>query len=374
MKEQLFFTGDEFFPALVRDISTAEHTIEFEAYIFANDSLGKEVLTALTAAATRGVRVRVLVDGAGSYEWNHFMVYQLEQAGGESRVFHPFPWKLWQISRSIVRPPSLTKAIYLLLRINRRNHRKICLIDQKIVYLGSFNISKNHVTQHGTSLGWRDTGVRLSTVNTDELVDAFEKVWSGKPLNVKFTTYFKEVQLDPLFRLNNQRHRRKVLYKNLLQRFQKSRQRIWITNAYFVPDIFLLRKLIKAARRGVDVRILLPHQADIAFMPWASKMFYERLLSAGVRIFEYLPTMLHAKTLIIDSWMTIGSSNLNHRSLLHDLEVDYCVQGDEAKFELLQQFLIDLTYAREIKFCDLKVRPWYQRIIGTLLLYLRYFI
>ena len=374
MNEQLFFTGDEFFPSLVRDIGKAKESIEVETYIFANDSLGKEVLAALTAAAARGVRVRVLVDGAGSYEWNHFMVDQLEHAGGESRVFNPFPWKLWQISRSIVRPPSLSKAIYLLLRVNRRNHRKICLIDRKIVYLGSFNISKNHVTQHGKVLGWRDTGVRLSDVNTTELVDAFETVWSGKQLNLKFIAYFKEVQLNPLFRLNNQRHRRKVLYKNLLQRLQKSHRRIWITNAYFVPDIFLLRKLIKAARRGVDVRILLPHQSDIAFMPWASKMFYERLLSAGARIFEYLPTMLHAKTLIIDNWMTIGSSNLNHRSLLHDLEVDYCVQSDAAKFELLQQFLIDLNYTREIKFCDLKVRPWYQRIVGNILLYLRYFI
>src|SRR5207249_2714190 len=106
-----------------------------------------------------------------------------------------------------------------------------------------------------------------------------------------------------------------IYYKNLLRRLSRCEKRVWITNAYFIPDAFLMKKLQDAAKRGIDVRILLPRKSDIAIMPLASSMFYNRLLRSGVRIFEYLPKILHSKILIIDDWMLIGSSNLNHRSL-----------------------------------------------------------
>lgn len=130
-----------------------------------------------------------------------------------------------------------------------------------------------------------------------------------------------------------------------------------------------------SARSGIDVRILLPRKSDVAMMPWASSTFYYSLLKAGVRIFEYLPSMLHAKSLIIDDWMVIGSSNLNHRSLIHDLEADIHINSKEAKRTLEQQFLEDLKNSREVSLDSWQtLRPRSQRLMGRLVLYIKYWI
>src|SRR5690606_9536069 len=120
------------------------------------------------------------------------------------------------------------------------------------------------------------------------------------------------------------------------------------TNAYFVPDKKLLNALIYASYRKVDVRILLPETSDIFFIPWASSYFYGQLLKAGVRIFEYQNRMLHAKTIINDDWASIGSSNLNSRSLHHDLELDYSLQLGSSKASLMKDFLNDLKNTEEL--------------------------
>ncbi len=372
--EQLFFSGADYFSSLLAAINGAQRSIDLETYIFAVDSVGEKILEALIAAVTRGVIVRVMVDGAGTPNWGGTLVRKLEQVGGETRVFHPFPWRLWQWSRSVVWVPFLVRAIYLLLKINSRNHRKVCIIDGKIVYTGSFNVSQDHVDRDGKQRGWRDTGVRLENVDLEDVILAFESSWAHRPMQERIRKFFRHIGTNPVIRLNNNWHRRRILYKNLLGRIRGCRRRVWITNAYFVPDNFLLRRLTDAARQSIDVRILLPAQSDVAFMPWASKTFYEKLLQAGVRIFEYLPVMLHAKTLILDDWMIIGSSNLNHRSLLHDLEVDVNIRSKAARETLEKQFLVDLENSREISLADWQKRTWYQRLVGNLILYLKYFI
>lgn len=371
-KEQIFFNGDDYFASLIGDIARAQKSIDIETYIFEMDALGKRIMQSLLVAAQRGIKVRVMVDGAGAPQWGGGLVRSLEKAGGQTRIFHPFPWRLWQWSRSFVRVPLMLKAIYLLLKINSRNHRKVCIIDKKIAYVGSFNVTHNHLAQEGD--GWRDTGIRLEDVNLDDLRKAFNTAWDNLTIQERLRQIFRHVYTNPIFRLNYNRHRRRILYKNLLHRFTNCKQRIWITNAYFVPDNFLLKKLHEAAIRGVDVRILLPRKSDVAFMPWASKTFYERLLKSGVRIFEYLPTVLHAKTLILDEWMLIGSSNLNHRSLLHDLEVDINIHSLRSKKSLEQQFLLDLEKSKEITLGLWHKPPFYQRFFGGILLYLKYLI
>lgn len=374
-EEQVFFVGNDYFSMLVSDIDRAQKTIELETYIFEFDQLGRKIITALTHAAKRGVVVRVLVDGAGTPQWgDSYAVKGLEHAGAETRVFHPFPWRLWQWSRSRVQAPSLVKAIYLLLKINSRNHRKVCVIDKKIAYIGSFNISQQHLGKDQNGDGWRDTGIRLEHIDLKDLSQAFDAVWAHLPIQERIRHFFRHIRTNPIIRLNNTWHRRRILYKNLLQRIRSCKKRIWITNAYFVPDNLLLRRLKEAARSGIDVRILLPQESDVAFMPWASQTFYAKLLKSGIRIFEYKPSVLHAKTLIIDDWMTIGSSNLNHRSLRHDLEVDINVRLPESKKMLEQQFLLDLQNSREIRLEVWQKRTWYQNVIGKILLYLKYLI
>ena len=337
--------------------------------------MGKSVAITLANAAKRGVKIRVMVDGAGTPFWSGHFATMLENVGAETKVFHPFPWQLWNWSRSVVKLPLLLKWIYLMLKINYRNHRKVCLIDNRIAYIGSFNITQEHLDKAQGGDNWRDTSVRLEGIPLDDLNKAFDAAWNHRTIQERLRDTFRQVRKDAPIRLNFTRHRRRILYKNLLRKISQCKKRIWITNAYFIPDNFLLKRLKDAAHRGLDVRILLPRKSDVMMMPWASSTFYFSLLKAGIRIFEYLPSMLHAKSIILDDWMLIGSSNLNHRSLLHDLEADVCIQSISGKKVLEDQFLSDLTASRELSLTSWQQwRPRRQRILGRLLLYIKYWI
>lgn len=372
-KEYLFTEGRHYFDSLIQAIENAKQSIQLEVYNFNYDELGESVGEALVRAAKKGVNVRLLIDGAGTPFWGGQFAASLEKAGVKSRIFHPFPWGFWQWGRSVVRLPLILKALYLLLKINSRNHRKMCLIDNAIAYIGSFNINQCHLEKEKGGKGWRDTAVCLTHLNLDELSMAFEAVWNHSPLQERLQRLFQPVDMNAVLRLNNTLYRRRVLYKNLLRRIARAKQRIWITNAYFLPDNFILKKLKEAAETGIDVRILLPCVSDVLIMPLTTSTFYRRLLLSGVKIFEYLPSMLHAKTLIIDDWFLIGSTNLNSRSILHDLEIDVNVKHPTSKQILETRFFLDLEHSREICRHDYwKKRPIYQRLIGKLLLYLRY--
>lgn len=373
-EEHLCLEGGAYFEALLSDIALARVRIELETYIFQDDSLGWRVAHALINAAHRGVRVRVLVDGFGSSGWGGGLTKSLEAAGVETRVYHPFPWRLWQWRRAVVRLPIAQKLIYLISKVNKRNHRKICVIDSCIVYIGSANISHCHLSIAHGGKNWRDTMLRLVGAPLSEVEEAFEAAWNHTHLHERIQHLFESVNTEAIIRLNHTWYRRRVLYKNLLRRLARCRQRVWITNAYFAPNSFMLRKLEELSRKGLDVRILLPQKSDVFLMSWASAAFYEKLLEAGARIFEYLPSMLHAKSLILDDWFLVGSSNLNHRSLLHDLEVDVQVSSQVAKRLLEEQFLEDLKQSKEIDFSVGGRRAWHQRWIGRLILYLRYWI
>lgn len=372
--ENIFVDGSEFFASLIHDIKSAQHSIDLETYIFKNDKLGEEIADAMITAANNQVKIRVLVDGAGSPVWGGSLTRRLERAGIDTRIFHPFPWRIWHWSRSVIRLPLLLKVIYLLLKINSRNHRKVCIIDQRIVYIGSFNISKCHLKLEDGGQGWRDTGVRLENAELSDLSLAFHAAWNHIPIRERMKVIFRHFNKNPIIRLNNTWQRRRILHKNLIRRIKRCKERIWITNAYFVPDNVLLKTLTEAAQKGIDVRILLPRKSDVFVMPWASTTFYYNLIKAGVRIFEYLPNILHAKTLIIDNWVSVGSSNLNHRSLLHDLEVDVNLQLPDSKNVLLKQFTRDLKNSSEISLKNWHTRPLYQRLIGRLALYMKYWI
>lgn len=372
-QETLFFTGEQHFDALIEDIKRASTSIDLETYMFQNDPVGHRVAHALTQAAKRGLRVRVMVDGAGTPFWS--FASSLEKAGAATKVFHPFPWQLWNWSRSFVKLPIFLKWIYLLWKINFRNHRKVCIIDNSIAYVGSLNIGKWHLSKDNDGYNWKDISVRLSHADVSELSKAFDAAWHHRTIPERLREAFWKVRQDPPIRLNYTRHRRRILYKQLLRKMALCQRRIWITNAYFVPDNFLLRTLKEAAQRNVDVRILLPQKSDVFMMPWAASTFYRSLLKAGVRIFEYLPSILHAKALILDDWMQIGSSNLNYRSLLHDLEADINISTPAAKKLLEDNFLKDLMISRELSLHSWeRWRPKSHRILGNIVLYIKYWI
>tara|TARA_A100001015_G_scaffold263778_1_gene310961 strand:+ start:573 stop:1709 length:1137 start_codon:yes stop_codon:yes gene_type:complete len=369
-KENVFNHGPDYFDAILRDIDNAKKSIIIEIYAFKIDPLGKKILKALKDASKRGVSVRVLVDGAGTPSWHGRYINQLEASGAQTKVFHPFPWQFWQWHRSVSQLPLLLRIFFFITHVNSRTHRKIFIIDEKITYIGSFNIDVRHIGING-SRPWRDTGVRLENAEIDLLLATFEKLWHPPARLRERIQHFTTHRTYDSIRLNHNRQNRRNLYKYLLRRIAKSKKRIWITNAYFVPNIFLLKKLKDAAKKGVDVRILLPKYSDVPMMPWTSRTFYYGLLTAGIRIFEYRPSMLHAKTIVLDDRAYVGTSNLNHRSLLHDLEIDVSLKSPDNRASIAKDFLRDIKEADEVAI-DRPHHRWYQRSVGRILFYLRY--
>lgn len=388
LKENVLTEGDLFFDSLLREISAAGTSVSLETFIFEDSPLGTRVLEALVAAARRGVRVRLLVDGLGSAAWVRKRGVALSEAHFELRVFHPLP--VFLLPWFSFGANGLAHFFALLRRINRRDHRKVCVIDVKTAWVGSFNISSNHlggarVADHtnrlqGRPYGWRDTAARVEGRAVGDLQRGFDDIWrrawglsaarfhAPRPAFLRAPSALSVAKsswvASSLVRLNTRRQARLVLYRDLLFRITKARQRIWITNAYFVPDGALVRALSAAARSGLDVRILVPAVSDVPFMPFVSAAFYFALLRAGVRIFEFTDGVLHAKTMLIDSWVSVGSTNLNHRSLLHDLEADVVLLQPDSIVHMRQIFENDLAHAREVSMRDWRERPWWQKLIG----------
>ena len=364
IKETVFADSNQYFTALLQDVDQAVSHIDLETYIYDVDPLGKEVAEHLAAASRRGVSVRLHVDGVGSFISGGALARQLNADGVQVRIFNPLPWNIHHWEWAVPVLPWLARVQHLLNGVYRRNHRKTCIIDQRIIWISSFNISRSHLPKEQGGQNWRDTAVRLEGVDTEYLQNAFDSAWNNDRSLV-----LRRAFSPASIRLNH-RHRRK-LRRDLLRRMARASSRIWITNAYFVPSNSLLRYLKKAARRGVDVRILLPGSSDVFFMPLVSAMFYRTLLLAGVRIYEYAGGMLHAKLMILDDWMTVGSTNIDYISLFRNLEVEYVVDLPETKKTLADQFLQDLARAEEIKIDDFPQYPRWKKLLGQVLLSLK---
>lgn len=372
-KEQILI-DDGYLKTLIADINHAKKSIDLEVYIFEDDSVGQRVSDALCNAAKRGVKIRVLVDGVGSTSWGGKITEQMELAGINTKVFHPLPWKLLHWNRSNYLPNAFLKKIfYLLSRMNSRNHRKVCIIDKNIVFVGSANIG-DHLSDNVTLKKWRDTTIKITNVNVDEIQYAFDKAWGHIPIENRLRHIFKKIDSQSIFHLNYSWRLRHRYYSQLIKRISNCKKIIWVTNAYFIPDSHILKALEKASRNGIDVRILIPGKSDIIFLSMVITTFYSSLLNSGSLIYEYLPTILHAKILIIDDWTVVGSSNLNNRSFLHDLEIDVEIRNDQTKDIIEKQFLYDISQSRQIKHEDLKMQTLYSKLLGRFLLLIRYWL
>lgn len=349
-EERVFHDSDVFFEELERDFTLARASIDLEMYIFEDDACGRRVISALTAATQRGVKVRVLVDGIGSPRFSPRML-----PGVDARIYHPVPWKrLHRIFR----------------KLNKRNHRKVFVIDDSIAWVGSMNISACHLRAEKGEKAWRDTGVRVAGTEVRVMKAAFDAAWerrlrdrggSVRAIGARLRAFWSA----RLVRLNLHAWLRQKNTVDLLRRIRSARERVWITTPYFVPTGFFLRALRLAARKGRDVRILLPKTSDVFFMAWANAAFYNDLLKSGVRIYEYRPRFLHSKIMIIDDWMTVGTSNINHRSFIHDLEIDVVLTKQESRQSIVDQFMLDLGESIEVK-------PGPRSIVGRIILALRY--
>jgi cardiolipin synthase len=379
LEECIFLSGDDFFDHLLAHIEQARFHINLLTYIFRHDALGTRVADALVRAVHRGVRTRLLVDGVGSSYWILSRSALLERQGVEVRVFHPLP--LMRIQGHAFSSLKFTPFFKSLSRINQRNHCKFCVMDDKKAWIGGMNVSEFQLESALHELAWRDTAAQVTGYAARELALGFERIWarsSSLSQSRKYLRFFsrsKKIHFDSgLVRINDKRRQRRFLYSELIYRIVGASSSIWITNAYFVPAHSLVQALSKAAHAGIDVRIMVSAKSSPFFMPWVTSAFYASLLRAGVRVYEYQASILHAKTMIIDSWATVGSSNLNHRSLFHDLEADVVLTHKSSLETLKSAFVKDIAASREITFADYRKMSLFMKMAGQILLFFKYWL
>lgn len=376
---KFYLSGDEYFREVQKAIEKARQEIWVESYIFDMDPIGLRILHSLTQAHDRGVKVHILVDGVGSFNWLPNLKEYCAQKRLPFRIYHPLPIRTKYLRKISWR--SLRKILFLLRRINKRNHRKLFLIDGERAFLGGLNISQVHCKEFMLDKAWRDTGLQVQGAALQTLRKACQQTWfkskfDGLTLGDAFLKRRLKWKNPPtdLLRLNSSLRSRYFLLRDLNRRFKRAKKRILITNAYFVPRRSVLRSLVKAAERGVYVGICVPAVTDVPAVQWASKSLYNRLIRSGVHIFEYQNRVLHAKTLVIDDWATVGSHNLNHRSLTHDLEVEAVLTEPVWVQTLLEHWDMDLQKSHAISKADLGQLGWYHRVVYRFAYWFRYWL
>lgn len=360
--EEIYDLATDYFNGLIKAIHLARSSIIVEFYIFENDLLGKKVISALLTAAKRGVHIQVLIDGIGSFEHGESIASQLEREGIEIKIYHPLPWQIKQYRHSLSKGNLLQKLIRFIRLINRRDHRKLCIIDNEELWTGSFNISQKHMTRQQGGENWRDYGARVKGKGVKLVKENFDALWyQRKPhaLQGLFLYYWQNISTTTRKRKN----------KLLVEKITHAAQRVWITSAYFAPSSAVIRALKAAAKKQIDVKILVPRRSDIPFFPKLTSTYYSDLLRDNIEIYEYLPGILHAKALIIDQLYLLGSTNFNHRSFLHDLELDIVLMNPDAQASLERFFLNDINQSEKIDQTQRKQAPiatlsgWLSRLL-----------
>ncbi len=357
--EKIYYQHQSYFDDLVQSIQQAKKSIELETYIFDCDVIGQMILNELKLASDRGVQVRVLVDGFGAFFEISKIHLILSGSPVQFKVFHPFLFPVFTQFKWL----RVDLILKLLSHWNRRLHRKICLIDEQILFLGSFNITNNLN---------RETGARVTGPTVLEMRKAFEIVWDGADkMRLKYSKLSFKFDSSSLLRLNFSRKVRQSNRKNLCQKMVSAKKRVWITSAYFVPPPMILKAILAARNNGIEVQILVPSFSDLKFMKLLTETYYRGLLTIGVQIFEYQTSFLHAKSVLIDDWAIVGSSNMNYRSFFHDLEVDIVLTHTLSISSLEKQFMIDRCHSIQMTLESLVKRPWLDRIFTWLLSFFR---
>ena len=362
--EHLFDEAEDYFEQLLTSIEQAHSSVDIEFYIFHDDKLGQRVIAALAAAVARGIKVRVLLDGIGSSESALSTLAAMTNAGIGVKLFHPLPWQLQRHRWSVSPGSPLGKLFYLIRSINKRDHRKLCIIDNRELWTGSLNISQKHLSREQGGEHWRDYGIRITGPAIGEIADNFNALWHYQRPHLRqgFFKYYWN-NLSALAR----RRKNRLLVKYLAD----AKSRIWISSAYFSPSPAVLKTIKQAAARDLDIRLLVPRKSDVRFFPLLTATYYGDLLRSGIRVFEYGPRFLHAKALLIDDLCVLGSTNFNHRSYLHDLELDIVLQSPASKTRLESFVMRDISEATEVKLTALGSQ-WPRVWLGWLPRLLRY--
>lgn len=356
----LLRNGDQIFPAMLAGIQQATTSIDLLTFVYWSGSIGTQFADALARAAEHGVRVRVLLDGVGAKPVDAELVDRMRDAGADVRWF---------------RPPNPLHPI----QANHRTHRKVLICDERLAFTGGVGIADEWLGDGHTDGGWRDTHVRVEGPAVSGLRAAFLDNWVETELELfdrnvdEFPDLGAPGDTDVQVIAGTAEPGWNAISMTIRALVDLASERIRITTAYFVPDDDLTERLIAAVDRGVDVQLLLPGPgADKRFVQLAGEVRYRQLLDAGVEVWNYRPSMLHAKTMTVDSSVgVIGSANCNHRSTSLDEEVNLVVFDLEFAGQLDSDFDDDLTRSEEIDLGRWKRRGMPQRVLERVMHQLR---
>jgi len=359
-KVTLLFDGPQTMSAMIAAISQASSTINFETYIFDRDQLGQRFADLLMEKQRAGVQVNIIYDSVGSIGTPADFFEHMRSAGIHLVEFNPVnPLKRfgrWQL--------------------NHRDHRKILVVDGKIGFTGGVNISAAYANSSlfrsrrrsdAGPVGWRDTHVQIEGPAVASLQLLFMQTWDTQHVeDLPDLDYFPKPEAagdKTVHVLSSQPDGDYGLYKAYILAIQQARSSIHITTPYFTPDHQLAEALVAAAKRGVDVSLILPSMSDSGLVYHSGQSFYTQLLSAGVRIYQLQGSVLHAKTAVIDGrWSTVGSANMDIRSFLHNYEANVIVIDDQFGREMERAFREDIRGSQQITLEQWQQRPFSDRI------------
>lgn len=347
--------GPSTFEAIERAITQAERQVLLEMYWFADDRVGRRIAIRLIAAAQRGVECAVIYDALGSYETSSAFFLELRAGGVAVIEFNPLrPWSRrfrWS-------------------GLMHRDHRKMLVVDGRLAITGGINLANPWLPASDAGGGWLDECVAVEGPVVAGFSTAFTRTWSsngGPPLRCLTSPaacghQYARVLAQASFL------RRREISRSYLGQLRRARERIIIANPYFLPDGRILRALARAARRGVCVRVLVPGVSDVEIVRIASCNVWPRLMRDGVEIYEWYESFLHAKTAVVDGrWATVGTFNLDFRSIRHNLEINLAVADRDYASELESAMMEYISRARRVTSQAIAQRSWSERWLAALL-------
>jgi len=356
---QILLNGEQIFPALVAAVRGARTSITYAQYFFEKGAVADQLVEALVDRCQAGVPTHILLDGVGTLTMPTRYRDALDQAGCQVKTFRA------------VRPWALRRA-------NNRNHRRILVVDGRIGFTGGSGVSGKWMGDGRTADHWRDTDVRIEGPAVEWMQAAFIENWmeaAGEALGGD--AYFPRPQ-SPRGDVAVQVVRSSpeggsyAMYSTLLIALNAARQSIRITNPYFLLDDAMTRAVLDRIKHGVTVEVLVPGTIDHAFVRQASRATWGPLLKAGVKISEYQPALLHAKTVVIDGrWTTIGSTNLDPRSFALSQELNAVVYDRRIARQMEEMFAADVAQARPVEYAAWQRRGMRARLFELVVFPLR---
>ncbi len=357
----LLHDGAQCFPAMLDAIEDARHEVLLEMYWFGSDQTGWRFANALMDKAREGVRVALIYDAVGSIEADSAVFEAMRAAGVRVIDYNPIaPWR----------------RRFRIGVVNRRNHRKMLIVDRRIGFTGGINIADQWADESEGGEGWRDDMVRIEGLAVSSMRTIFLHAWNqladeddedqaepieGEPPPERFVA-----EGDARVRVlaNHFLGERRAIRSTYLERIRRATKSVYITNSYFVPDWAIRNALSQAASRGVDVRVLLPGESDVPAVSYASRHMYGWLLDHGIHMHEWGGNVLHAKTAVIDGeWMTVGTYNLDYRSWRFNLEVTVAIEDEQVGRAMNERFFLDLESARRVDERSHRYRPISDRVL-----------